>query len=105
MATKKTQAYKNILDHFRFIFSHSVLPAKMTYGNLFILIFGSPIAVGLRDQDYKQPIMPNEDRLFYKGGERSAMATRKGIHISGNYAAPHILLALFIYYVLCTLKS
>ena len=25
------------------------------------------------------------------------MATRKGIHISGNYAAPHILHALFIY--------
>ena len=28
------------------------------------------------------------------------MATRKGINISGNYAAPHILHALFIY-VLC----
>ena len=25
------------------------------------------------------------------------MATRKGIHISGNYAAPHISHALFIY--------
>ena len=25
------------------------------------------------------------------------MATRKGINISGNYAAPHILNALFIY--------
>ena len=25
------------------------------------------------------------------------MATRKGIHISGNHAAPHILYALFIY--------
>ena len=25
------------------------------------------------------------------------MATRKGINISGNYAAPHILHALFIY--------
>ena len=31
------------------------------------------------------------------------MATRKGIHISGNYAAPHILHALFIY-VLCIQK-
>ena len=31
------------------------------------------------------------------------MATRKGIHVSGNYAAPHILNALFIY-VLCILK-
>ena len=29
------------------------------------------------------------------------MATRKGINISGKYAAPHILHALFIYYVLC----
>ena len=28
------------------------------------------------------------------------MATRKGINISGNYAAPHVLQALFIY-VLC----
>ena len=27
------------------------------------------------------------------------MATRKGINISGNYAAPHILHALFIYVV------
>ena len=25
------------------------------------------------------------------------MATRKGIHVSGNYAASHILNALFIY--------
>ena len=25
------------------------------------------------------------------------MATRKGINVSGNYAAPHILNALFIY--------
>ena len=25
------------------------------------------------------------------------MATRKGIHISGNYATPHTLNALFIY--------
>ena len=32
------------------------------------------------------------------------MATRKGINISGNYAAPHILHALFIY-VLCILKN
>ena len=34
----------------------------------------------------------------------SAMATRKGIHISGNYAAPHILHALLIY-VLCIKKN
>ena len=27
------------------------------------------------------------------------MATRKAINISGNYAAPHILHALFIYYM------
>ena len=32
------------------------------------------------------------------------MATRKGINISGNYAAPHILFALFIC-VLCILKN
>ena len=32
------------------------------------------------------------------------MATIKGINISGNYAAPHILNALFIY-VLCILKN
>ena len=32
------------------------------------------------------------------------MATRKGINISGNYAAPHILNALFIY-VLCIEKK
>ena len=32
------------------------------------------------------------------------MATRKGTNVSGNYAAPHILHALFIY-VLCTLKT
>ena len=32
------------------------------------------------------------------------MATRKGIHISGNYAAPHTLNALFIY-VLRILKK
>ena len=25
------------------------------------------------------------------------MATRKGINVSGNYAAPHILNALFVY--------
>ena len=25
------------------------------------------------------------------------MATKKGINVSGNYAAPHILNALFIY--------
>ena len=25
------------------------------------------------------------------------MATRKGINVSGNYAAPHIINALFIY--------
>ena len=31
------------------------------------------------------------------------MATRKGINISGNYAAPHVLHALFRY-VLCILK-
>ena len=31
------------------------------------------------------------------------MATRKGINISGNYAAPHILHALFVY-VLCIKK-
>ena len=30
------------------------------------------------------------------------MATRKGINISGNFAAPHILHALFIY-VICVL--
>ena len=41
-----------------------------------------------------------EDRLFYRGRVRTAMATRKGINISGNYTAPHILHALFIY-VLC----
>ena len=29
------------------------------------------------------------------------MATRKGIHVSGNYAAPHILNTLFIF--ICTL--
>ena len=34
----------------------------------------------------------------------SAMATRKGINISGNYAAPHISYVLFIY-VLCILKN
>ena len=28
------------------------------------------------------------------------MATRKGINVSGNYAAPHILNTLFIY-ILC----
>ena len=27
------------------------------------------------------------------------MATRKGINVSGNYAAPHILNALFIYVI------
>ena len=32
------------------------------------------------------------------------MATRKGINISGNYAAPHILHALFLH-VLCILKT
>ena len=32
------------------------------------------------------------------------MATRKGVNISGNYAAPHILHALFIH-VLCILKN
>ena len=32
------------------------------------------------------------------------MATRKGVNISGNYAAPHILHDLFIY-VLCILKN
>ena len=32
------------------------------------------------------------------------MATRKGINVSGNYAAPHILNALFMY-VLCIKKS
>ena len=31
----------------------------------------------------------------------SAMATGKDINVSGNYAAPHILNALFIY--ICTL--
>ena len=31
------------------------------------------------------------------------MATRKDINISGNYAAPHVLHALFIY-VVCVLK-
>ena len=31
------------------------------------------------------------------------MATRKGINIFGNYAAPHIINALFIY-VLCIKK-
>ena len=31
------------------------------------------------------------------------MATRKGINVSGNYAAPHILNGLFMY-VLCILK-
>ena len=34
------------------------------------------------------------------------MPTRKGINISGNFAVPHILYALFIYvYVLCTYKK
>ena len=32
------------------------------------------------------------------------MATRKGINISGNYVAPHILQALFMY-VLCIFKN
>ena len=32
------------------------------------------------------------------------MATRKGINVSGNYAAPHILNAVFIY-VLCIKKK
>ena len=32
------------------------------------------------------------------------MATREGIHISGNYAGPHILHALFIH-VLCIVLS
>ena len=32
------------------------------------------------------------------------MATRKGINVSGNYAGPHILNALFIY-VLCIKKN
>ena len=32
------------------------------------------------------------------------MATRKGIYVSGNYAAPHILNSLFIY-VLCILNK
>ena len=41
--------------------------------------------------------MPIGDRLFYRGWVRSAMATRKGINISGNYAAPHILNVMFIY--------
>ena len=31
------------------------------------------------------------------------MANRKGINISGNYAAPHILHALFIYIYICIL--
>ena len=32
------------------------------------------------------------------------MATRKGINVSENYAAPHIINALFIY-VLCIFKK
>ena len=32
------------------------------------------------------------------------MATKKGVNISGNYAAPHILHALFIY-VFCIKKK
>ena len=32
------------------------------------------------------------------------MTTRNGINVFGNYAAPHILNALFIY-VLCVLKT
>ena len=32
------------------------------------------------------------------------MASKKGIHVSGNYAGPHILNALFMYYVLFILK-
>ena len=50
-------------------------------------------------------IMPIEDRLFIEDEYiRSAMATRKGINVSGNYAAPHILNVLFIC-VLCILKN
>ena len=47
VASKKN-TYKKIIktEHFRFLCSHSMLPTKMTYGNLFILVFWSPIAVG-----------------------------------------------------------
>ena len=34
------------MEHFRFICSHSVLSTKITYGNLFIFVFLSPIGVG-----------------------------------------------------------
>ena len=33
------------------------------------------------------------------------MATRKGIHISGNHPAPHILHALFILYMYFVFKK
>ena len=33
------------------------------------------------------------------------MATRKGIHISGNYVVHHKLYAFFIYYALCILNN
>ena len=33
------------------------------------------------------------------------MATRKGIHISGNYVAPHIILYALFIYVLCIKKN
>ena len=34
------------LETYPFFCSHSVLPTKMTYGNLIISVFWSPIAVG-----------------------------------------------------------
>ena len=42
---KNTDLQKK-MEHFRIFCSHSVLPTKMTCGNLFIFFFWSPIAVG-----------------------------------------------------------
>ena len=54
---------------------------------------------------FKQPIMPFEDRLFYRGRVRSAMAIRKGIHISGHYDVESMNDVCLFIYVLCILKD
>ena len=48
MTTKKAQTYKKNGIFPSFLLPYSVLPTKMTYGNLFIFVFWNPVAVGLR---------------------------------------------------------
>ena len=50
-----------------------------------------------QDERFEQPIMPIEDRLIYRGWVRSAMATRKGMNISGICVVHHKFYAFFIY--------